>query len=143
MILPDVNVLIYAFRSDSERHDEYKAWLESVVNDSAAYGIAPQVLSAVVRVCTHPRIFARPSSAKDVFAFCGSLLEQPNATVIMPGARHWEIFNRLCVESKAKGNLVQDAWFAALAVESGCQWITTDRDYSRFSGLSWHSPLPT
>lgn len=141
MILPDVNVLIYAFRSDTDRHDEYKAWLESVVNDSAAYGIAPQVLSAVVRVCTHRRIFARPSRSKDVFAFCGLLLEQPNATVIMPGERHWEIFGRLCAESKATGNLVQDAWFAALAVEAGCEWITTDRDYSRFPGLSWRPPF--
>lgn len=143
MILPDVNVLIYAFRSDSERHEEYKAWLETVVNDSAAYGIAPQVLSAVIRICTHRRIFARPSSSKDVFAFCGLLLEQPNATVIMPAERHWEIFDRLCAESKASGNLVQDAWFAALAVESGCEWITTDRDYSRFPGLSWRPPFPS
>jgi toxin-antitoxin system PIN domain toxin len=143
VILPDVNVLIYAFRSDTERHEEYKAWLESVVNDSAAYGIAPQVLSAVVRVCTHRRIFARPSSSKEAFAFCDLLLEQPNATVIMPGERHWEIFGRLCAESKATGNLVQDAWLAALAVESGCEWITTDRDYSRFSGLSWRPPFPS
>jgi predicted nucleic acid-binding protein len=56
--------------------------------------------------------------------------------------RHWQIFERLCAESKATGNLVQDAWFAALAVESGCEWITTDRDYARFTGLSWRPPLP-
>lgn len=69
---------------------------------------------------------------RDVFEFSQVLLEQPNATVIAPGERHWDIFERLCRESKATGNLVQDAWFAALAVESGCEWITLDRDYARF-----------
>jgi uncharacterized protein len=141
LILPDVNVLIYAFRSDAENHSEHKSWLESVVNGPAVYGISPQVLSGVVRVCTHPRIFARPSSQNETFAFCRTLLEQPCATVIMPGERHWSIFEALCGESKAAGNLVQDAWFAALAIESGCEWITTDRDYARFPGLSWRSPF--
>ena len=141
MILPDVNVLIYAFRSDSEEHQLYKEWLESVINGTAAYGIAPQVLAGVVRICTHPRIFARPSSQSDAFAFCRALLEQPNATVTEPGERHWSIFEDLCRKSKATGNLVQDAWFAALAMESGCEWITADRDYARFPGLSWRAPL--
>lgn len=136
-----MNVLIYSFRTDAERHDEYKAWLESVINGSAAYGVASQVLSSVVRICTNPRIFARPSALHDAFEFSKVLLEQPNATVIVPGERHWEIFETLCHRSKATGNLVQDAWFAALAVESGCEWITTDRDYARFPGLSWRSPL--
>ncbi len=141
MILPDVNVLIYAFRVDAERHVEYRGWLESVVNGRAAYGIAPQVLGSVVRICTHPRIYARPSRVRGAFDFCRALLEQPNATVVTPGRRHWEIFESLVVESKATGNLVQDAWFAALAVESGCEWITTDRDYARFTGLAWRAPL--
>ena len=141
MILPDVNVLIYAFRSDAEDHLEHKSWLESVVNGAAAYGVSPQVLGAVVRVCTHPRIFAHPSSAADAFQFCRALLEQPNATVVTPGDRHWSIFEALCWQSKAAGNLVQDAWFAALAIESGCEWITSDRDYARFTGLSWRAPF--
>jgi uncharacterized protein len=141
VILPDVNVLIYAFRSDTEDHPKYKSWLESVINGSAAYGIAPQVLGSVVRICTHPRIFARPSSPVDVFEFCRVILEQANATLITPGERHWSIFEELCRLAKATGNLVQDAWFAALAIESGCEWITTDRDYARFDGLRWRAPL--
>lgn len=140
-MLPDVNVLIYAFRSDSKRHPEYKAWLEGVINGPTAYGIAPQVLGSVVRICTHPRIFSRPSSREDLFNFCGVLLEQPNATVIVPGERHWSIFETVCRQSKAIGNLVQDAWFAALAIESGTEWITTDGDYARFEGLSSRAPF--
>jgi toxin-antitoxin system PIN domain toxin len=141
LILTDVNVLIYAFRSDSENHAEYKSWLESIINGHAAYGIAPQVLSSVVRICTHPRIFARPSSQVDAFEFCRVLLSQPNATVVTPGERHWGIFQSLCERAKASGNLIQDAWFAALAVESGCEWITADRDYARFPGLKWRTPF--
>ena len=140
MILPDVNVLIYAFRSDADKHPRYRAWLESVVNGPAAFGISPQVLSGMVRICTHSRIFSRPSSLKDVFAFCQSLLEQPNATLITPGERHWALFDKLCRESAATGNLIQDACFAALAIESGCEWITTDRDFARFKGLNWRAP---
>ena len=57
-----------------------------------------------------------------------------------PGPRHWEIFARLCRESEARGNLVPDAYLAALAIESGCEWVTTDRDFSRFPGLRWKTP---
>lgn len=141
MILPDVNVLIYAFRSDCERHAEYKSWLERVINGPAAYGVAPQVLGSVMRICTHPRIFAKPSARDAVFDFCNLLLELPNATVITPGERHWSIFKDVCIKSNAIGNLAQDAWFAALAIESGAEWITTDGDYARFEGLRSRAPF--
>lgn len=141
MILPDVNVLIYAFRADSEDHVRYKTWLESVVNGPSAYAISAQVLSGLIRISTHPRIFAKPSSRADAFSFCHQLLEQANATVVAPGNRHWEIFEDLCEASQATGNLIQDAWFAALAIENGCEWITSDRDFARFPGLSWRPPF--
>lgn len=141
MILPDVNVLIYAFRSDTEGHVRYKEWLETVINGSAAYGIAPQVLGSALRICTHSRIFVHPSSLDDAFGFCRVLLEHPNATVVVPGERHWSIYEKLCRDAKARGNLFQDAWFAALAIESGCEWVTTDRDYARFPGLNWREPF--
>jgi toxin-antitoxin system PIN domain toxin len=141
LILADVDVLIYAFRSDAEHHTSCKSWLESVINGPAPYGVAPQVLASVVRICTHPRIFARPSSQREAFEFCNALFEQPNATVVTPGERHWSIFDELCRESRATGNLVQDAWFAALAIESGCEWITTDRDFARFTRLRWRAPF--
>ena len=140
MILPDVNVLIYAFRSDSVDHERYRDWLQSVIGGPPAYGIAPQVLAALARVTTHPKIFVRPSRLAEVFAFNQTLLSQPNATPIAPGERHWGIFETLCRQAQATGNLVQDAWFAALAIESGCEWISTDRDYARFEGLSWRAP---
>jgi toxin-antitoxin system PIN domain toxin len=141
LILPDVNVLIYAFRSDSERHKDYKEWLEATINGHGAYGVSPQVLASFLRICTHPRIFVRPSSLEQAFEFSRALLEHPNATVLVPRERHWAIFETLCRESQATGNLLQDAWFAALAIEAGCEWVTTDRDYARFEGLKWRKPF--
>jgi toxin-antitoxin system PIN domain toxin len=141
VILPDVNVLLYAFRSDVERHDAYRVWLEGVINGDAAYGMSPQVIASVIRLATHPRIFARPDRLEDVLAFASTVLDQPHCQIIEPGSRHWGIFTSLCRGANANGNLIQDAWLAALAIESGCEWITNDRDYARFDGLEWRPAL--
>lgn len=141
MILPDVNVLLYAFRRDSLRHVEYRRWVEQVINGVAAYGMAPQVLASVMRISTHRQIYRQPSKLDEALEFCRTLLRPDTCTLVSPGERHWEIFENLCSKSLATGNLVQDAWFAALAIESGCEWITTDRDYARFPGLRWRPPF--
>lgn len=141
MILPDINVLVYAHREDVADHIAYRTWLESVVNGDEAYGISELVLSGFVRVVTHPKVFNKPSPLTDALAFAGQLLEPPNSVRVEPGTRHWSLFRGLCVEIGAKGNLVPDAYLAAMAIESGCEWITTDRDFSRFSSLRWRHPL--
>ena len=141
MILPDVNVLVYAHRSDAPGHDAYRKWLEDVINSDQAYGVSDLVLSGFLRVVTHPRVFAPPSDLASALAFVHEVRDQPNAVSIAPGPRHWEIFRRLCEASGSKGNLIADAFLAALAIDSGSEWITTDRDYSRFPGLKWRHPL--
>ena len=73
--------------------------------------------------------------------FVEEIRSQPNCVIIQPGPRHWFIFNNLCIEANVKGNIVPDAYLAAMAIESGSEWITTDRDYSRFPGLKWRHPL--
>jgi len=141
MILADVNVLVYAFRSDSVRHDAYRTWLIDAMRGSSAYGVSPQVLAGVVRICTNPGIFAVPSPLDRTLAFCDDVLAPVQARVVQPGERHWSIFRALCAEAKATGNLAQDAWYAALAIEHGCEWISTDHDYARFPGLRWRPPF--
>jgi toxin-antitoxin system PIN domain toxin len=140
VVLPDVNVLVYAHREDTVHHAACHRWLESVLNGDAAYGVSGIVLSGFVRVVTHPKVFTKPTGIADALAFAEQVREQPNCVPVDPGPHHWEIFRRLCTESGAKGNLVPDAYLAALAIESGCEWVTTDRDYSRFSGLRWRHP---
>jgi hypothetical protein len=140
MILPDVNVLIGAFRADAPQHALCRSWLEGVIAGDARFGMSPLVLSAVVRITTNPRAFKSPSVLSEALGYCDDLLGQPYCTTVEPGERHWSIFKRLCVEADIRGRRVSDAWFAALAIESGCEWVTLDRDYARFPGLKWHSP---
>jgi uncharacterized protein len=141
VILPDVNVLLYAFRRDSPHHVQYRRWLEALVNAQSAYGIAPQVLASVIRISTHARIYIQPSTLDEAMEFCRTLLTPDTCTIVHPSERHWDIFVDLCRKSGARANLIQDAWFAALAIESGCEWVTTDRDYARFPELRWRAPF--
>jgi toxin-antitoxin system PIN domain toxin len=98
------------------------------------------VLAGFLRVVTHPRVFTPPTPIDRALEFVAVLRSPPNCVVVEPGRRHFDIFTRLCRETGAKGNLVADAYLAALAIESGSDWITTDRDYSRFPGLRWRHP---
>jgi toxin-antitoxin system PIN domain toxin len=141
VILCDVNVLLYAFRADSRRHEEYRIWLVERLTGLENFGVSELVLSAVVRIATHPRVYRHPSAPVDVFAFADAIRSRPNSVPVAPGPRHWSIFRDICERSDAKGNLVPDAYFAALAIEWGCIWVTTDRDYARFPGLRWRHPL--
>lgn len=141
MILPDVNVLVYAHRADAPNHAAYRRWLEEVINSDRAYGLSDVVLSGFLRIVTHPRIFAPPSDVVTALGFANQLRNQPNCVLISPGARHWAIFTNLCEQANVKGNLIPDAFLAALAIESGSEWITTDRDFSRFPDLKWRHPF--
>jgi len=141
MILIDINVLVYAHRADTPGHTAYRQWLEEVIGSNQAYGVSDLVLSGFLRIVTHPRVFTPPSDLFSAFAFANEIRRQPNAVPIAPGTRHWGIFKSLCEAAGAKGNLIPDAYLAALAIESGSEWITTDRDYSRFPGLKWRHPL--
>ena len=141
MILCDVNVLVYAFRADASGHAKYREWLENVVNSDQAFGVSEAVLAGFLRIVTHPKIFNPPAPIEEALAFAQALKSQPHCVLITPGPNQWDIFTRLCKAVGAKGNYVADAYLAALAIQSGCEWITTDRDYSRFPGLKWRHPL--
>ena len=141
MILPDVNVLVYAYREEIAGHGEYREWLESAINADSAFGLSDLVLSGFLRVVTHPRALVPPSPSAHAAQFVEVLRGRPNRVAVAPGPDHWRIFRRLCHESGAKGNLVPDAFLAAMAIERGCEWITTDRDFARFRGLRWRHPL--
>ncbi len=140
VILPDVYVLVQAFRADTAAHALCRRWLTEVINGPGRYGMSTQVLSGVIRITTRPKVFIQPSALSEVLRFCAILLDQPHCVVVHPGASHWEIFAHLCTVADARGNLVSDAWFAALAMEWGCDWVTLDRDYARFPGLRWRLP---
>jgi toxin-antitoxin system PIN domain toxin len=141
VLLVDVNVLVYAHREDADDHEAYIGWLRQLLEADHAYAVSDLVLSGFLRVVTHPRIFDPPTPLTRAVDFVDAVRSRPNAVPVAPGPRHWDIFLRLCDAAGAKGNLVPDAYLAALAIESGSEWITTDRDYARFPALRWRHPL--
>jgi hypothetical protein len=140
VILPDVNILIYAFREDAPFHEVCRPWLEAVIDSGVDFGISRLALAAVIRVTTGPRFYVQPSTLNEALEFCRYLMDRPNCRPVEPGSRHWVIFQRLILDTNTRGRRVTDAWFAALAIESGSEWITMDRDFARFPGLRWRLP---
>lgn len=141
MLCPDVNIFLYAMRRDSVRHSEYADWLRDSLTGHEPVGISELVLSAVVRLSTSHRIYREPNTTEEALDFCRAIRGAPAAIPLRPGARHWEIFERLCREATATANLVPDAYRAALAVENDATWVTNDRGYARFSLLQWRTPF--
>ena len=141
MVLPDINVLVYAHRAEMTDHRRYLEWLTNSAHSDEAFGMADLVLAGFLRLVTNRRIFDPPSPLAEAMRFVHEIRSSPGYVKVGPGPRHWDIFTRLCVSARVKGNLVSDAYFAALAIESGCEWITTDRDFRRFPGLRWRHPL--
>jgi toxin-antitoxin system PIN domain toxin len=142
MRMPDVNILVNAFRSDTEHHSLCKSWLEDELKSGSPLGLSSSVLSALVRITTHRRIFKQSSSAQEAILFCDHLVGQDAAVIIQPGQQHWSIFKRVCEDSGATGNLVQDGWYAALAMESASEWVTMDDDFAMFPELKWRLLRP-
>jgi toxin-antitoxin system PIN domain toxin len=141
MTLLDVNILVYAHREDAERHLDYKAWLESALGRVPGVAVSDLVLSGFIRVVTHPKIFRVPTPLVDALEFVEDFRSRDSVKVLAPGPMHWKVFLDLCRKADARGNLVPDAYHAALAVETGCEWVTADRGFSRFPGLKWRHPL--
>ncbi|GAA1057939.1 ribonuclease VapC43 [Agromyces luteolus] len=141
MLIPDVNVLVGAHRTDAPDHERLRAWLESAATGREALGLTDAVLAGFVRVVTHPRVFVDPTPLEIALGQAEALREAPGIHRVSPGARHWQILVDLCRTGSARGNLVPDAAHAATAIEAGATWISLDRDFARFPGLRWRSPL--
>jgi toxin-antitoxin system PIN domain toxin len=141
VIAPDVNVLLYSLREESERHAEYRGWLERALAGSEPVVLFEPAMAAVLRIATHARIYKTPTPRSVVVAFLDAALLGPAALRGRAGDGHWQVFGELCARADCLGNMVQDAYYAALAIEHACTWMTTDRDFSRFPGLTWRHPL--
>lgn len=140
MLAVDVNVLVSAFRGDAADHDEMRAWLEEAVNGDDLVAVSESVLSGVIRVLTHRRVFVPPTPTETAWTQVRQLIEHPNVRVIRPGDQHLDIFEDLCLSAGATGNLVADADHAATAIEHGLIWVSKDRDFARFARLRWKHP---
>jgi len=141
VIVPDLNLLIHAYNSESPRHGRARSWWESLMNGTAPIGLTWAVMLGFIRVTTHRTILKHPLPVKTACHHVRSWLIQPQVAIIQPGDRHAEILFGFLESVGSAGNLTTDAHLAALAVEYQAELNTTDADFSRFPGLRWINPL--
>jgi hypothetical protein len=137
--MPDVNVLVYAHRTDDRTYEPYRAWLEALVNGPEPFALSVLAAVGYVRIVTHPKIYSPPTPLPLALAHIDRLVAHPRCRLVVPGADHWRRFADLCRATGAQGTHVADAQHAALAMASGCTWVTRDADFARFAphGLRW------
>ena len=141
MLIPDVNILVGAFRRDTPGGQQLADWLESALDSPEEVGLPETVWSGFARVATNPKIFLDPSPMPDVLTFIAAMFAPGGAVTVNPGYGHRLIFDQLCRTSNVRGDRVPDAYLAALAIETGATFITLDRGFSRYPGLKWRHPL--
>ena len=137
----DVNVLVLAYNDGAKDHPDCRRWLAEVIHGPEPFGLSSVAVSGFLRIVTNPRILNVPAHPDHAVEFIDALLLGSHVVPLEPGPRHWSIFSGLCRKVEARGNTVPDAYFAALAIEHGCEWNTTDRGFARFPGLRWRHPL--
>jgi hypothetical protein len=141
MLCVDVNVLVYAHRSDLPEHSVYRRLLERLANDDEPLGLPDVALGGFVRVITNRRIFAQPTNSDKAWQAVDALLEAPAAMQLRAGQRHWTLFRQLATDIDARGNDLADAYVAAYALENNATWLSADRGFARFPRLRWTHPL--
>jgi hypothetical protein len=141
VIIPDVNLLVYAHDSTSRRHAAARRWWEGLMNGSGSVGLAWIALLGFVRIATHARVIDNPLDVGRACSRVRSWLVRPQTILIHPGDRHADILFDLLDAVGTAGNLTTDAHLAALAIEHQAELHSTDADMGRFPGLRWRNPL--
>lgn len=141
MILVDVNLLLYAENSQGENYEKARSWWQHQLSGTETVGLSWTVLTAFIRIGTHPRVYAQPLALKDAIAHVQSWFDQPCVRLLEPTTAHWSILQKMLLAGNAPANLVTDAHLAALALEHNATLFSTDADFSRFPGLKWKNPL--
>lgn len=140
MKLIDVNILVAAHREDADFHEVIRPWLESQLAGASGLAVSDLVLSGFLRVVTHPKVFKTPTPLIQALEFVSDLRARASVSIVQPGTGHWDIFVGLCQNADARGNLIPDAYHAALAIEYGIEWVTLDKGFARYPGLRWSCP---
>ena len=141
MIVPDVNLLLYAVVSGFPQHSRAHAWWEETINSSARVGLTPPALFGFIRIATNARVLQSPLAVDDAVEYVDNWLAQPNVDLLVPGPRHLRIALELLKEIGTAGNLTTDVQLAAYAVEHRGEMYSNDTDFARFPNLKWVNPL--
>lgn len=140
MILPDINLIVYAYNEDAPSHDSAKSWWEQCLNGNEPVGLAWSVVLGFVRLMSNRRVLASPMPPSEAAEQCKLWFLQPNVRIVLPGPTHIDILTEL-LTGPIGPNLVTDAHLAALAIEHQARLHSNDSDFARFSGLTWHNPV--
>jgi len=141
LIVLDVNVVVYAYRREAEQHERYATWLSSLVAGGDDIGLVESTLIGFVRIVTNARIVGDPAPTTEALDFVEALRAAPRARSLTASAATWDVFGAIVqADPMVRGNLVPDAWLAALSISNGCRLATADRGFARFDGLDWFDP---
>ncbi len=143
MILPDVNLLVYAVDETSDFHEGARDWWDDALSSTALVGLCYPTMLGFIRLVTNRRVFVAPLSITEATDYVAGWLAQPNTTIIVPTPRHWPVLERLLHATGVGANLTTDAHIAALAIEHGYTVYSNDTDFARFADLRWKNPLAT
>ena len=141
MIIPDINLLVYAYNDGAPFHDSARQWWEDLVNRGERIGIPWVVSTGFVRLMTHPKVLEHPLSPEETVDVVGGWFRFPHLSPVNPGGEHLVHFRRNLYAAGVGANLVTDAHIAALAMEYQAEVHSNDTDFSRFPGLRWRNPL--
>ncbi len=141
MILPDANILLYAYNADAPQHERARVWLEELFSGPEEIGLPWVSLWAFARISTNYRALDRPLPAEFVFRVIKQMLAHPRAVLLHTGPRHLEILERMVEDGQAIGSDMTDAVLAAIAIEHSATLASNDADFGRFPGLRWFNPL--
>lgn len=141
MIVPDVNLLVYAYNRDAPHHADARSWWENLLNSDTPVALPWASVLGFVRLMTHRAVLTTPLMPAKATDHARGWMLRPNVEPLEPGERHLDILDRLLRVVGAGGNLTTDAHLAALAIEHQAELCSNDADFARFPGLRWRNPL--
>ncbi len=141
MIVPDVNLLVYAHNPDALLHDAARRWWEDLLNGAERVGVPWTVATGFVRVIAIPGVMSSPTPPATASDYVAEWFGYGHVAPLSPGADHLRLFRQNLNVPGSGHRLVPDAHIAALAMERDAELHSSDSDFARFPGLRWHNPL--
>jgi toxin-antitoxin system PIN domain toxin len=141
VIVPDANLLLYAYDSHSDQHPSAGRWLRQILSGADTVGLSWLTIGAFLRIATNLRLGGSQLPMASAINIVDEWLAVPPVRLIVPGKGHWAILKDMLIAGRVQGPITTDAQLAALTIEHGGVLYTNDRDFARFPGLRWVNPL--
>ena len=141
MIVPDVNVLIYAYSETSPLHVKAKDWWEGLLNGSEEIGLPWSVSTGFVRLMANPMVVSPILEPLASWNVVSDWFEYPHVVPLNPGRNHIELMRETLGVAGISHSVVTDAHIAAIALEHDGEVHSKDSRFGRIPGLRWVDPL--